>query len=77
MLIDHHANKKNRMLTMEPTIKPFVTDWSPYNNEARMISPERTTDKKKFFLGYPKSETYFLIEIVITVYQYLLFYLTG
>ena len=56
MLIDHHANKKNRRLTVEPVINPFVIDWSPYNNEIRMSSPERTKDKKKFFLGYPGSD---------------------
>jgi hypothetical protein len=61
MLIDHHANEKNRRLTIEPAIKPFVIDWSPYNNETRIINPERAKDKKKFFLGCPGSETCFLV----------------
>ena len=61
MFIDHHANEKNSRLTIEPAINPFVVDWSPYNNETRTISPERARDKKKFFLGYPGSEAYFLV----------------
>ncbi len=58
---------------MEPAIKPFVTDWSPYNNEKRMISPERTRDKKKFFLEYPGSASYFLVINFITLNAYSLF----
>ena len=61
MFIDHHANEKNRRLTIEPAIKPFVIDWSPYSKETRIINPERAKDKKKFFLGCPGSETCFLV----------------
>jgi hypothetical protein len=60
------AIRKYIMPTTEPTINPFVTAWFPSIKEMSISRPEIAADKKKFFLGYPRSEAFFLVIIVIT-----------
>jgi len=52
----HQAIRKNIMPTVEPTINPFVTARSPSISEIRISTTAIAADKKKFFLGYPRSE---------------------
>jgi len=61
----HQAIRKNTMPIVEPTANPFVTALSPSISEIRISSTAIAADKKKFFLGNPRSEAYFLVIIVI------------
>jgi len=53
------------MPIVEPTTNPFVTALSPSISEIRISNTAIAADKKKFFLGNPRSEAYFLVIIVI------------
>ncbi len=70
----HQAIRKNIMPIVEPTTNPFVTAQSPSIREIRISSTAMAADKKKFFLGCPRSEAYFLVIIVITFSPCFLFY---
>jgi len=61
----HQAIRKNTIPTVEPKTSPLVTAQSPSISDIRISAAAMATDKKKFFLGSPRSEAYFLVTIVI------------